>query len=293
MRHLDKHVAGYEASVYPNGWPAVRRDPDWSDSEQRKAWLTLFLLASCHTLGRARFEQNREFVRLCDRERILDSLAEVDRNPASWLIEVERYATAQAEWTRYFHWMRLFIGTFLVARKLSDYGDAFLESRFDRPFSISDIISPNTSSIADFFGPSLRRVLGIGACFMMRELARKGINDNQHLFPHCYVPHGRVRRLLAVLGCPGMTDREVDPDVFSRQIHTFLCDPRNGLGPEKGTFGSCFDLPFLILAYSRRRHKLHERLFGRELSLEQSPSGDGDFVTLSDGRVIPRWYMGR
>jgi hypothetical protein len=265
-----KYVAMYESWVYPRGWPDVRRDVNWSDTEQRKAWLTLFLLASCHTLGRVRFQQNRQFVQLCDNLLLLDGLANVAVHPADWLIRVEEYAEAKGQWVEYYHWIKQLLGVFLVARKLDHYGDAFLQAgKFTEPFSLDHIVSPNTSQYLDFTGPSLQRVLGMGACFLMRELLRKEVLRNSYCHPHCYVPHRRVRRLLEELGCPGLAGHEVDSDVYSRQIHEFLCE---WLGAEKATFERCFDLPFLILAYARRRkHKLHRRLFDRELDLGPKP----------------------
>jgi len=283
----EQYVAMYESWVYPKGWPDVRRDVDWSDKEQRKAWLTVFLLASCHTLGRTRFQRDRNFVQLCDQLQILDRLAEAEVDPAGWLLRLEEYLESKPQWVQYYHWMKLLPGVFFVARKIANYGDAFLQAeKINQPFSLDHIISPNTSQFLDFTGPSLQRVLGMGACFIMRECARKNIIRNPHCHPHCFVPHGKVRRLFEELGCPGMTGREVDSAVYSRQIHEFLSAH---LEDEKVTFQHCFDLPFLILAYSRRRkHKLHMRVFGRELDLGPNVSEVDRWVTGPYG-PYPLW----
>jgi hypothetical protein len=287
----EHYVALFEKRFYARSrWPEIHQLTDWGDLEQRKAWLTLFILGACHTMGRAKPEQHRSFVELCEETEILPRLAEAERDPAGWLSAIERYAANRAEWIEYFHWMKQLLGSFLVARNLSNYGEAFLEARFHQRFPMSEIISPNTSKTADFSAPSLAQVLGNGACFIMRELARNNVNNNPHCHEHCYVPHARVRRLLAQLGCQGIAGRE-NPDILSKQIHAFLC---KHLGAQKATFHRCFDLPFFFLAYEteRKRNQLHKDLFGRVLILKPRRwSEDGDFVTLSDGRRIPRWWM--
>jgi hypothetical protein len=251
----------------------------------------MFILGACHTMGRVRFEQHKGFILLCEQRQILDRLAQVEYDPAGWLDAIERYATAQAQWIEYFHWMKQLVGSYLVARKLSDYGESFLEARITQRFPISDITSPNISSFAGFTGPSLVQVLGNGACFIMRELVRNKIivvNDKPHYHEHCYVPHARTRKLLAELGCQGMVGSKT-ADLFSKEMYSFVC---KYLGPQKATFNRCFDMPFYFLAYLRERSEIHRELFGRTLMLKPRRwSEDGDFVTLSDGRRIPRWWL--
>lgn len=289
--HREQKVTDYESRVYPKGWPDIRQEVEWSDISQRKAWLTLFLLASCHTLGRMKFHRDRTFVQLCDQLQIQDRLAEAEVDPAGWLLRVEEYLESKPHWVKYYHWLKLLPGIFFVARKLAHYGDGFLQAeKINHAFSLDHIISPNESEYLNFTGPSLQRVLGMGACFIMRECSRKNVILNPHAHPHCYVPHGKVRRLFEELGCPGMTTREVNPAVYSRQIYEFLCDH---LGAEKATFEHCFDLPFLTLAYSQRRkrkrnRKLHMRLFGRELNLDPKVSEVGRWVTGPHG-AYPLW----
>lgn len=88
--------------------------------------------------------------------------------------------------------------------------------------------------------PSVRRTLGLGANFALRELVRNGIlkSPAHFVYEHCYVPTGQVRAVLLGLGCP-LNDSST-PD-NSQQIYTFLIEH---LGKDKATFDLSFDLPF-------------------------------------------------
>ncbi len=80
----------------------------------------------------------------------------------------------------------------------------------------------------------------MGACFIMRELARMGTLTTEYAHPHCYAATGRMRNLFRyAFNC------EVsEGDQGSRDIHNFLVAH---LGAERATFGSSFDLPFIAL----------------------------------------------
>lgn len=63
-----------------------------------------------------------------------------------------------------------------ISRWLTDYVESFRNiDRLRRQFGLDEILAPRTN--VDFSGggpdaPSLRRTLGIGACFVVRELMR-------------------------------------------------------------------------------------------------------------------------
>jgi hypothetical protein len=101
--------------------------------------------------------------------------------------------------------MKQFVGIYQLSRHLDDYIEVFLAvRRFDHPFALTQLT--NTRASAEFQGggvqaPPLSRVLGMGQCFVLRELFRHQVLANPHAHPHCFVPVGRVRRMLLDLGC--------------------------------------------------------------------------------------------
>jgi len=126
---------------------------------------------------------------------------------------------------------------------------------------------PRVSPLFDRGGvdaPSIAGILGIGACFAVRELVRLGMVRSPFAFPHCYVPTLRVRRLFDVLGCDDMIDSNLRCEA-SRTIDTFV---RNHLGEESATFNYDFDIPFQIIAESP---ELRHRFFA-----DTMPGGEDD-----------------
>jgi len=137
--------------------------------------------------------------------------------------------------------------------------------------------------------PRIDRALGIGACFVMREIVRGRIVSQPLAHRHCYVPSRRIRNFFSELGCN--LDGQHGPQV-SILIHEFIV---RFLGHEKASFEDSFDLPFIRLLDSKGNQ--HD-ILGREIADESvgdswavSNDRHGDFVTLWDGRVIPREYM--
>ena len=92
--------------------------------------------------------------------------------------------------------------------------------------------------------PAANRTIGIGACFVVRELVRMRILTKEHIYPHCFVPIKRVRDFFVEeLGCKEIL---TEPKLTaSKVIHDFLV---KHMGKEKATFNLAFDLPFLTLA---------------------------------------------
>ena len=102
---------------------------------------------------------------------------------------------------------------------------------------------------SDFSGggpsaPPLTRALGIGACFVVRELVRTNVLQSEFAYDHAYVAVGRVRYVFARLGMTNLQGESANYR-HSRQIRDFLLDH---LGPDKSHFNRCFDLPFLTVA---------------------------------------------
>ncbi|MCG3777273.1 MAG: hypothetical protein JW395_4151 [Nitrospira sp.] len=239
----------YERRVYLDGKaPPLSSNLDClSDFPGRSNWLQLLLLGAMHTIGRTSPEQHRGFLRLCRDEGWIDIFAAPTVDAEAWMRVIEDYLNQQVDDSEFSHWMKQFVGIFQVSRWLNEYAELFVQAdRLAQPVQLDAIISPRASS--DFQGsgldaPPLGRTLGIGACFVMRELFRAGALSNPTLHRHCYVPAKPVRRLLVALG----SSLEIDRAHYrqSEEIHKFLVEH---LGPERATFGGSFDLPLLALS---------------------------------------------
>jgi hypothetical protein len=170
--------------------------------------------------------------------------AESDR----WMAFVKDYLKEQVEEAEYFNWMRHFVGFFQISRHLDDYIDLFLAiDRIDRPFQLGQILNSRASVLLQGGGvsaPPLSRVLGIGACFVVRELVRQRVLKSQYAVRHCFVPSRRVRTLFQRLGCDGL-DLQTNRWDMSQHLYRFASEH---LGDLRATFADDFDIPFQFLA---------------------------------------------
>lgn len=244
MEEQELQIQEYNSRTYPNEiFPISRDDPD-----ARQSWLTLFVLGACHRLGRAKPQQHRNFINLCQREGWWNTFADVNpvRHPEQWISILETYVNDKDE--KYSHWMQLFPIIYRMSRGLEAYIETLSDPRHTgEDFDLNQLLQQNTASILQgggFDAPQLKRALGFGACFVLRELARnKIIETNRYINPYCYVPVGRTRDLLERMGC---IECSGDADIEqSRKIHAFLV---KHLGEEKATFNGAYDIPLQLWA---------------------------------------------
>ena len=263
IRDERNHISRYEESVYGDFRLRLSNQPDWEDPQMRENWLTLFMRGALHTMGRVRPEQHQSFIRLWRNNRWLQIVADPQRNLQSWVEIVVDFLDQPGETIRFFDWMRQFVSIIQLAHWLQDYGDAFLAiDQLNGPLLMTDITRLRYSSQfqgSDFDAPSIDRTLGIGACFVVRELMRLGILSSVHAYPHCYTPVRRVRNLLESIGCRGLDSGASQRWGQSVTIHEFL----SGYLGERATFNGAFDIPFLIIAEDG---DLQNEFFGRHIS---------------------------
>jgi hypothetical protein len=265
--HGTSWTAEYERRLYPDGQqPHVRSRFNPRDLDDRRQWITLLVLGSLHTLGRTQFEQHRDFLRRCDSKGWLDVFADIEQDPRRWIEVLEEYLDDPIGNHDYYLWMKQFVVFFQISRWLPEYIDALLSvDRFQRPFAIDEIIAPRTS--ASFSGggpdaPALTRGLGMGACFVFRELMRAGVMNQPFAYQYCYVPARKVCSLLDRLA--PLEIRALPPIERSVAIHRFLVAQ---LGDSRATFSESFDLPLLALADSA---DLQQSLLGGPLVLDDN-----------------------
>jgi len=163
---------------------------------------------------------------------------------------LESYLGSQVNEAILFEWVKQFVSIFQLARWLHDYVESFLAiDQIGKPFSLDSVTRPGASELWQGGGPdapSLTRTLGMGACFVVRELIRLGVLRSEHAFRHAFVPALRVREIFTRLGCLGIQDNSSYG--ASPQIYRFLLEKFGNDEIAKVTFDRSFDLPFLIIA---------------------------------------------
>ncbi len=264
MANRDESISRYEEMIYPDGHAPIWAAGGLSDDEEsRRSWMILLSLGAMHTLGRTHPWQDSGFLRLCHDHGWLRTFARPTDQLDSWMEVLVEYLQDQVQHPEYFLWMSRFVGLFQLSHWLPEYAELFL--RIDgrrQPFQLGTLLTPRADMNSPADAPPLTKVLGIGACFVARELARAHVIDptNPALQDHCYSPVGRVRRLLVELGCAQLVDppRTIEERLGqSRIIHGFLCQH---IGPERAHFGHTFDLPLLEVAADR---ELRARFLGQ------------------------------
>lgn len=247
----DALIRQYERSVYIDATPPrIRQDFLPANGRDRESWLVLLILGATHTMGRTTPEQHREFLRRCKDQGWLEIFADPTLHAEKWMGVLESYLGAQINEAIFFEWVKQFVSIFQLARWLQDYVEAFLAiDGIRRPFSLDSVTRPGASEIWQGGGPdapSLTRTLGMGACFVVRELVRLKVLQSEHAYPHSYVPVRRVRQIFERLGCTGILDQ---PSYrTSEQMYRFLVDTFGDGDIGKATFDHSFDIPFLLIA---------------------------------------------
>jgi hypothetical protein len=254
-------ISAYESRLYPYGRrPRLDPDPEHlrRDTVTRKEWLILWLLGGFHTIGRTQDCQHRNFLELCEEKGWLDVFANPhsvgpDTRSDEFLEVLDEYFQNQIEASMYYHWFREFVTIYKFARWLPEYVERVLATnRMTHRFALDSVTSPRLEQ--GFDAPPSTAALGLGANFIMREMARFEVLKNPLAFEHCYVPVGRLREFMKQIG--GFDG-----------IYGCLC---HHLGEERATFANAFDLPLLFVADSQ---PLQQRFLNAPLSLPEGEEG--------------------
>ncbi len=257
--HQEDYLEQYYRRTYPENI-SLKKIAD----DDRSAWLMVLLVGAFHTLGRAKPEQHRNFLALCQQNGWWGTFVrEHPQNyPDKWMQVLEDYIDKQEDSSRFEYWMRLFPVIYKFARDLEDYVELFYElEKQGREVNVEQTLTSRTFSDLQGGGVTaapIVRTLGMGVPFVLREMMRTGLfTKNQgNIAPYCYVPLGKVRNLFSKMECPGLETDEAHL-VKSQQIHEFLC---GHLGEDLATFDNAFDIPFQFVAEDI---KLQEQLFAR------------------------------
>lgn len=241
----DEQIRKYQKQIYADSEFPVRCDND--GNVDRVEWLSLFLLGCAQTMGPFQDVQHRDFLRLCLTRGWIKSMAQIRTQPTEWLRCWREYIDGQVERITYFQWMKLLPGLSIIANWLDEYVAALLAvNDLGRDFALDDVLNPRAASFFSGGGPDappLVPILGIGGCFLMRELVRNGVLENSYAHRWCYVPQARVRRIVERLNGPVLNESEGKRWRFSVQIHRFLREHLDSCH----TFCGDFDIPLAIV----------------------------------------------
>jgi hypothetical protein len=273
----NQQIIEYEIEAFPGGcFPALAHEFLTKEHEARKGWMTLFLLGAFHTIGWNTYEKNKRFVEICLSNGWMDVFVNRNENNLNdWMGVIKDFITNKIQDIEYYQWMKEFISMFTIGYWLDEYVGAFLSiNRMKTSFGLSHIVCPRVNSEFQGGGPDappINRALGMGACFVIRELVRNGFIENIKANKLCYVPRKPVRDILSRLGCKDL-DATKCPEARSKAIHEFLCDH---LGPKKATFNNSFDLPLLAVA---KNASLQALLFNTTILNDWEVEEDDEYV---------------
>ncbi|MEE7506807.1 sacsin N-terminal ATP-binding-like domain-containing protein [Methylobacterium mesophilicum] len=206
----------YEERVYPANFrpssllPASNR----RDLDDRAGWFTFLALACFQGFGGAQDGQHRSFIEAAAATGWWADLSRAPpaEGPEVWLARLRDWASDAQPDLAHWRWRRTLIDLYKIAHWLPHY--AWIATNLPRAIgsaptsniSLSDLFTPSFSPIwreAGIEAAPLVRTLGLGANWMMRELARTGFWDERRrslISPYGWASTGRVRRLLNDLG---------------------------------------------------------------------------------------------
>jgi len=213
-------------------------------------------------------------VNRCVQKRWLDVFVAKESSAEDWINILDEYIDHPMYSGEFSQWMKLFPNIYRVAKYLDEYVGAFLAVEgLKRTFDLTEITSLPSSPVFQGGGhdaPDLSRTLGMGACFVMRELIRKQILKNSRAHRHCFTPTKEIRDLFQAIQCAELSN--VERERNSIYIYNFVV---KHLGEEPATFDLSFDVPFHFVAEDV---DLQQELLKCELSVAGEESEEDDIA---------------
>ena len=219
------------------------------------AWFTMLSLGSFQTLGRIMPQQSRAFVQRGVQQGWWQDLATIDNNDR----ELRPYVDRLLEWSDigatedFLTWRRCLGDMCLIARNLGAYRAILLAlpqmvAQHGQHVALSHLFRPAGSHIVGRMGidaAPLARSLGMGANWIVRELARRGVyeaDEARLVQPYAWSARLRIRNFVQQIGL-GEFDSGVEA---GRAIYRAICDEIDDETP----FGIDGDLPLELLILS-------------------------------------------
>ncbi len=253
-----EQLKNYEEELYPGGyfdWLSIKEDE--TPERFELAWLKLFFLGSCQTIGRSKEVQHRAALESFDQKGWWKVFSD-PKNPKAWFDVMDQYLSDAITSDKYRTWLQI-LPLYRFSSNLTNYIDLFWSADNGLP-KIEDIIQPGSSSNltgagSSFTPPELKATLGIGANFILRELYRHDIYSDESLEQHCFVVSKGVRNLLQKL--PDGVVLSDSSAVSSKEVYQYLCEH---MGKEHASFNGAFDIPLRILSRSSNSQLLESLL---------------------------------
>lgn len=264
----------YDRAVYPEDFSsAALAEGD------KPAWFTMLSLATFQTLGRIKPAQSRQFVAKAIQDGWWHELATIDPCDEELRPFVERlraWSDPDAD-EGYLIWRRCLPDLCMIARHLENYQRLFTKLPAvvaqEGDVSLRGHLRPAFSHAAARMGieaAPLARSLGIGANWLVRELARKGIYSQaqtERIMPYGWSTAERVRRLAYTLGL-GQFERGIDE---GRVLHGAV-ERLIGGGAQ---FDGDGDLPLHVITLAKHRDDLASILYDADVE-DWRPGNDWD-----------------
>ncbi|ELI1809222.1 hypothetical protein RQV70_000306 [Vibrio fluvialis] len=264
VMNRDVELANYQKRLYPSGafdWDSIKLDeqPD----VYKPAWLKLFFLGSCQTIGRTTEQQHSAALKHFEKKGWWSVFSDVN-DPSKWFDVMDQYLEQAVTSDTYRTWLQI-LPLYRFSSHLEDYIELFWMADQGMP-NIKALIQPASSSElsgagSSFAPPELKATLGIGANFILRELYRHGVYSDESVEKHCFVASKSVRDILRTK-LHDSIDLDKPSAVSSEKIYNYLC---SHIGEEYATFDGGFDIPLRILASSDKRDLLENLLEVGEL----------------------------
>ncbi|WP_230460292.1 hypothetical protein [Sansalvadorimonas verongulae] len=240
-----ENLATYEDRLYSQSlpWKLMAEDDVLESHEARKGWLKLLYLGACQTIGRVSEGHHRTAMDWIERKGWWDRMAQEDMQSEDWTGIIDEYLADAQVSESYRVWLQI-LPMYNFSKNLESYVHMLLS--LDRLPQLNDFLKSSESQVWQGTGeylPALRRSLGIGANFVIRELIRHKVIPDTGAQQHAFVLSEKVRRLINRIGYT--VGDSADPYQSEELYKAFFRDLNNDA---MATFDFSFDIPFRFLA---------------------------------------------
>ena len=242
-----KVIEKYEKDAWPD-W--LRREDRIADGLRKGSpdhWLALFVLGSCRRLGQKRAFQHRGFLEWAHTNGWWDVFMKPD-STNEWMEKLRIWQDDQVSEHKYENWMSLFPTIYKYSRYLCTYRRLLLGAGQRERLNVGVLLEPRVDSALSNAGTSSfdapPALLGMGLHWVLRELVRLKIVEDDRLLPYCWVPSGEVLKFLERLGYKARLS-ESPNSKKAGSVSAFMKDKMN---TENWHLDHSFDIPLRHVA---------------------------------------------
>jgi hypothetical protein len=227
-------------------------DPELLREGDDEAWFTLLSLGSFQTLGRIKPGQSRNFIERGRNEKWWTELAQVDADDP----ELKGYVARLIAWSEpdapedYLMWRRCLGDMCMIARHLDTYRSIFrklpaMVRQEGGKVALSSLLRPSGDAYVarmNLEGAPIARSLGMGANWIVRELARREVYTDEQariVQPFAWSARLRIRSFVDEIGLGSVESGMDTGRELHRRVTASLDDPM--------PFGIDGDLPLELI----------------------------------------------